>query len=43
VTTVVALTVPPPGVLVMRIVEGTVVFEVVRLERVIDRMLEVLF
>ena len=38
---VVALTVPPPGVLVMRTVDGTRVFEVFRLDRVIEKMLAV--
>lgn len=41
-TTVVALTTPPPGVLVMRIVEGsTTVFDVVKLEMVKERRLDV--
>jgi hypothetical protein len=45
VTTVVAVTVPPPGVLVTRTVDGTKVFEVVKFERVNERTLvtEVLF
>lgn len=39
------MTVPPPGVLVTRTVEGTKVFEVVKFERVNERTLvtEVLF
>jgi len=38
---VVALTVPPPGVLVTRTVDGTRVFEVFKLGMAIERTLEV--